>query len=61
MAVVGGWKEGVSARRRRIGMDRFEGGLPLMPSAVAPAVTALSAYSIWTRRPLGLKVVREKE
>lgn len=35
--------------------------IPLIPRAVAPAVTALSAYSIWTRRPLGLNVVNEKE
>ena len=33
----------------------------LMPSEVAPAATALSAYSIWTSLPLGLKVVSEKE
>ena len=33
----------------------------LMPSEVAPALTALSAYSIWTSLPLGLKVVRENE
>ena len=32
-----------------------------MPSDVAPAATAFSAYSIWTSFPLGLKVVREKE
>jgi len=33
----------------------------LMPREVAPALTAFSAYSIWTSLPLGLKVVREKE
>ena len=32
-----------------------------MPREVAPALTAFSAYSIWTSLPLGLKVVREKE
>lgn len=32
-----------------------------MPSDVAPAFTAVSAYSIWTSLPLGLKVVRLKE
>ena len=32
-----------------------------MPSEVAPAETALSAYSIWTSLPLGLKVVSENE
>lgn len=34
--------------------------LPLIPSDVFPALTALSAYSIWTNFPLGLKVVNEK-
>ena len=33
----------------------------LMPSDVAPAFTAFSAYSICTSLPLGLKVVSEKE
>ena len=33
----------------------------LMPSDVAPAATALRAYSICTSFPLGLNVVREKE
>lgn len=33
----------------------------LMPSEVAPWLTALRAYSICTSLPLGLKVVREKE
>ncbi len=33
----------------------------LMPREVAPAATALSAYSICTSLPLGLKVVRENE
>ena len=33
----------------------------LMPSDVAPALTAFSAYSICTSLPLGLKVVSEKE
>lgn len=32
----------------------------LMPSEVAPAPTAFSAYSICTSLPLGLKVVSEK-
>lgn len=32
-----------------------------MPSEVAPAATALSAYSICTSLPLGLNVVSEKE
>lgn len=32
-----------------------------MPREVAPAATALSAYSICTSFPLGLKVVRENE
>ena len=32
-----------------------------MPSEVAPAFTAASAYSIWTSLPLGLKVVRLNE
>ncbi len=32
-----------------------------MPSEVAPAFTAFSAYSICTSLPLGLKVVSEKE
>ena len=33
----------------------------LMPKDVAPELTALRAYSIWTSLPLGLNVVREKE
>lgn len=33
----------------------------LMPSEMAPACTALSAYSICMSLPLGLKVVSEKE
>ena len=33
----------------------------LMPSEIAPAWTALSAYSICMSLPLGLKVVSEKE
>ena len=33
----------------------------LMPSEVAPAATAVSAYSICTSLPLGLKVVRLNE
>lgn len=33
----------------------------LMPSDMAPASTAFSAYSIWTSLPLGLNVVSEKE
>ena len=33
----------------------------LMPSDVAPWATALSAYSICTSFPLGLKVVKENE
>ena len=33
----------------------------LMPSEVAPASTAFSAYSICTSLPLGLNVVSEKE
>ena len=33
----------------------------VMPSDVAPADTAFSAYSICTSLPLGLKVVSEKE
>ena len=34
---------------------------PLTPSEVAPEATALSAYSICTSLPEGLKVVSEKE
>lgn len=32
----------------------------LIPTEAAPAVTALSAYSIWTSFPEGLNVVSEK-
>ena len=40
---------------------QLRGSITLMPSDVAPAATALSAYSICTSFPLGLNVVREKE
>jgi hypothetical protein len=35
--------------------------IAFIPSEVAPALTALSAYSICTSFPLGLKVVKENE
>ena len=35
--------------------------LALMPTAGCPALTALSAYSIWTSFPEGEKVVKENE
>lgn len=44
--------------RYRIESQKFT---TLIPSEVAPAATALRAYSIWTSFPLGLKVVRENE